>query len=93
LIPDRGNIFLLAAASRPDLELTQPPIQWIPGDLFLELSARDVKLTVHLHLVQRFGMNGAIPPLSTSFHGMVLNKHQTKVYLLASIIRWLKKVA
>jgi len=37
---------------------TQPPIQGVPGALFL-----GVKLTTHLHLVSRSKMRGAIPPL------------------------------
>jgi hypothetical protein len=29
--------FLFSIASRPALGLTQPPIQWVPGDVYLEV--------------------------------------------------------
>jgi hypothetical protein len=32
-IPGRGNIILFSILSRPALGTTQPPIQWILGDL------------------------------------------------------------
>jgi hypothetical protein len=59
-LDDRGfksglelGIFLLTTASRPTLEPTQPPIQWVPGALFLGSSGRSVNVTTHLHLVPR----------------------------------------
>jgi hypothetical protein len=55
--PTGARIFLITA-SKPALGPTQPPIQWIPGAPSL-----GVKLTTHLHLVQRSRMRGAIPPL------------------------------
>jgi hypothetical protein len=33
----RLGIFLFTTASRPSLGLSQPPIQWVPGALFLEV--------------------------------------------------------
>jgi hypothetical protein len=33
----RGKIFILSNLSRPVLVLTQPPIQWVPGTLFLRV--------------------------------------------------------
>jgi hypothetical protein len=58
-----GNFFLLTTASRMALGPTQPPIQWVPGALSLGYRGRDVKLTTHLHLVQRPKMRGVMPPL------------------------------
>jgi hypothetical protein len=52
-------------ASRTALGYTQSPIKWVPGALPL-----GVNLTIHLHLVLRSRMRGAIPLLS---HGVVLN--------------------
>jgi hypothetical protein len=43
--------FLFSIASRPALEPTQPPIQWVPGQfLRLKLPGRDAG---HSHLVSR----------------------------------------
>jgi hypothetical protein len=50
-IPDRSKIFLLSIASRPAVKPTQPPIQWVPRALSLE-----VKLITHLHLVPKLRM-------------------------------------
>jgi hypothetical protein len=47
-IPDRIMIFLLSTESRPALDPTRPPIQWIPGKC-----GRSVKLYTHLQLVPR----------------------------------------
>jgi hypothetical protein len=34
-IPGGGKIFLLSTTPKPNLELTQPPTQWVPGALSL----------------------------------------------------------
>jgi hypothetical protein len=34
-IPGMGKIFLFSTASRLALGLTRPPIEWIPGVIFL----------------------------------------------------------
>jgi hypothetical protein len=36
-IPGRGKVFLISIASRPALESTQPPIQWVPESLSSKL--------------------------------------------------------
>jgi len=49
-----------------DLELTQPPIQWIPGALSLGVKWPGHEAATHLHLVPGLGMCGgsyiSIPP-------------------------------
>jgi hypothetical protein len=46
------RIFLLSSVSRPALESTQPPVQWVPGVLSPGLNHdRVVMLTTHPHLV------------------------------------------
>jgi hypothetical protein len=54
-IPGRGErIFPLASVSRPALEPTQSPVQWVPGVLSLGLKRGwDMTLTTHPILVQR----------------------------------------
>jgi hypothetical protein len=48
------RIFLLAPASRPALEPTKPPIQWVPGVLSPGAKrGRGVTLTTHPHLVAK----------------------------------------
>jgi hypothetical protein len=49
---------LFATASRPALQPTQPPIQWVPWSLSL-----GIKLTTYLHLLPRLRKHRAIPPL------------------------------
>jgi hypothetical protein len=60
--PAGAGIFLFDTMSRPDLGPTQPPIQWLPGDLSVEVkrpgrepdhsppSSTEVKECVGLHL-------------------------------------------
>jgi hypothetical protein len=57
-MPGRGEIiFTLASVSKPALEPTQPPVQWIQGVLSPGLKrGRGVMLTTHPHLVQRWRM-------------------------------------
>jgi hypothetical protein len=57
-IPGRGKGFFVYSVSRPALRPTQPPFQWIPGVLSLEVKrGRSVTLTIHSHLVPRSGMS------------------------------------
>jgi hypothetical protein len=68
------GIFLFSTMSRPALRPTHPPIQWVLGILSLEVKQPgDVKLTTHLHIVQR-SKNAwsytSTPPIY--LHGMVL---------------------
>jgi hypothetical protein len=54
----RQRIFPLASVSRPALEPTRPPAQWVPGVLSPGLNrGRDVTLTTHPHLVPRSRMS------------------------------------
>jgi hypothetical protein len=63
-IPRWGTIcFSFFTASRPNLGPTQPPIQWVPGALFvgLDLPGRE---TDHSHpFSAEVKSDGAIPPL------------------------------
>jgi hypothetical protein len=70
LIPDGQRIFLLAPASRPALEPTQPPIQWVLGVLSLGVKhGRGVTLTTHPHLVPRSRMSRSYnPPPTPPWH-------------------------
>jgi hypothetical protein len=66
-----------STASRTALGPTQPPIQWVPGALTLGVKRPGVKLTIHLHLVPRSRMRGAIPPLPQYvFMAWCLVKHR-----------------
>jgi hypothetical protein len=47
--------------------LTQPSIQWVPGDLPLDIEQPGNKLTFNLHLVLRLRLCGAIPSLPYTF--------------------------
>jgi hypothetical protein len=59
----RLGIFLFTTVSRPALEPTQPPIQWVPGALSLgvKLPEREADHS-HPHSAE-IKMRGAIPPL------------------------------
>jgi len=60
---EQGRGFLIsAAASRPALGSTQPPVQSVPRVL-----APGVKLTTRLHLAPMLRMRGAIPQPSHMF--------------------------
>jgi len=58
---DRGGIYLVAAASRPALGPTYPPIQWASVAISPGVSRQGCK-DDHLHLVLRLRVRGAIPP-------------------------------
>jgi hypothetical protein len=47
-VPFRGRVFFSSSVSRPAVEPTQPPIQWVPEALSL-----GIKLTIHLYLMSR----------------------------------------
>jgi len=68
------GIFVFDIMSRPALEPTQPPIQWVPGALSLGIKRQDVKLTTQLHSVPR--SKNAYSYTHTSLirlHGVVLS--------------------
>jgi hypothetical protein len=50
MIPTRDKTFFIA--SRPALRSTQPPIQWVQGDLFLGVK-QQWREADHFHLVRR----------------------------------------
>jgi hypothetical protein len=52
-IPGRGKIVPSSTTSTPALGPTHRPIQWVPCYIPGRKSRRGVKLTTHLHLVQR----------------------------------------
>jgi hypothetical protein len=68
----KGQIFLLASASRPALGPIQPPIQWVRGVLSPGVKrGRVVTLTTHLYLVPRLRMSRSYtssPPMC--LHGL-----------------------
>jgi hypothetical protein len=48
------KIFPLSSVSRPDLGLTQPPVQWVPGVLSLGIKhSQGMMLMTHPHLMPR----------------------------------------
>jgi hypothetical protein len=58
--PGRVKNFLFFTSSRPTLESTQPPIQWVPGDLSPGVKRPGRDLTTHLQLVPRLRKCGSI---------------------------------
>jgi hypothetical protein len=67
------EIFLYSRESRPTPEPTQPPIQWVPGALFLGVK-RLGREADHSPPSNAEVKNGeAIPPLPPHLHGFVLN--------------------
>jgi hypothetical protein len=57
------GIFLFTTVSRENLGPTQPPIQWVPGDISLEIKLPEHEADHSPHLVPGQRMVGAIPPL------------------------------
>jgi hypothetical protein len=60
------EIFLNSTASRPVLEPTQPPIQWVLGALFPELKQPEQEAdrsTFSCAQVKNGGDGGGIPPI------------------------------
>lgn len=49
--------------SRLALVSTHPPIQWALGAVSLERQQPECEVTMHVHLVLRLRMSGAMPPL------------------------------
>ena len=58
------EIFLFSRSSRAVEGRTRPPTEWVPrffgGEGGIKRREREV---IHLHLVPRFRMSGAVPPL------------------------------
>jgi hypothetical protein len=80
--PSRDKNSLFPTASTPALGPTQPPIQWVQGDL-----SRGVKLTTQLQLVPRSGKCGSVHPLShtPSWCSAKLVKHRVNFTFLRSL--------
>jgi hypothetical protein len=85
--PGRAKNFLFTTSSRPVLNPTQPPIQWIPGALSPGVKRRGVKLTTHLQLVLRSKIRGSIRPLphTRSWRSAELVKHRNNFAFLQEI--------
>jgi hypothetical protein len=58
------EIFLHFAASKPDLGLTQPPIQWVPGGISPGLKPLKREADPSPPSSAEFENGGPIPPLS-----------------------------
>jgi hypothetical protein len=67
------EIFLSSIMSRPALEPTQPPVQWVPGAVYPGIKRQGVKLTTLLHLVPMLRMVELYLHSPIHFHGVVLN--------------------
>jgi hypothetical protein len=61
------EIFLFSTVSRLVLEPTHSPIQWVTGVLSLGVKRPSREVAIHLHLVPRSEMHGAVPPLQYAF--------------------------
>jgi hypothetical protein len=68
-LPSWAEIYLLPRASRLDLGLIQPPTQLVLSLFPREQSGGDVKLTIHLHLVSRLRISGALNLLPMRVRG------------------------
>jgi hypothetical protein len=81
------GIFFLWTTFRPAPEPTQPPIQWVSGELTPGVKWPGVKLTTHLLLVPRSRMRGAIPPPpnTSSWRGGYFSKGTILPLLLLNI--------
>jgi hypothetical protein len=58
--PADTEISLFPTASRPALQPTQPPVQWVQGAFSPEESSRGVKLAAHFCLVPKLRMHAAL---------------------------------
>jgi hypothetical protein len=67
------GIFLFFTASRPALESTQPPIQWVSGILASEVKPSERKVDLSSQSSAEVKNGGAIPPLIIPLHVTVLN--------------------
>jgi hypothetical protein len=82
-IPGRGErIFPLASVSRPALEPTQPPVQWLPGVLYPGVKrGRGLTLTTHPHLVPWSWMSrsytSSLPSVSMACSGAALYSYNS----------------
>jgi hypothetical protein len=65
-----GKISLFSIASRPALESTQPPIQWVPGAIPTELKRLGLEADHSPPSSAEVKNGGSIPPLHhiTSWH-------------------------
>jgi hypothetical protein len=62
LSPGRVKNFLFSTSSTPAPGSTQPPIQWVPGDLSPGVKRPGVKLATRLQLVPMSRKCGSIHP-------------------------------
>jgi hypothetical protein len=70
-VPGKGKIFLFSTAARPALGPTQPPIQWVLGDLSLGIK-RQGREADRSPPSSAEGKNGrAIHPPPLRLHGVV----------------------
>jgi hypothetical protein len=60
------EIFVFCTASRPNLRLTQPPIQWVPDAFLWGLSGRNARLTTHLRQIPKLGKCASTAPYGES---------------------------
>jgi len=84
------EIFLYSQVSRSDLKSTNPPVRWVLEELTLQKCSHGLKLTTHLHLMQRLEMSIAIPSfLHThlwSARATYNYHHPTKTLLTVKVI-------